>query len=153
MGNPFWSQVLERWKKLLPQIPKNLSCNYENVCKIPIISQQFPQNGNIPIYYIIDENYEILPPSQLKARLPEINWNAVSINLLNIATRLCRSKCRRLASFNGNFLPNTDPILLATLPSRKGCKHLANEMFPKPLTANTGAQSENSQKTTTSHQI
>ena len=131
MGNPFWSQVLERWKKSLPQIPKNLSCNYENVCKIPIISQQLPQNGNIPICYIIDENYEILPPSQLKSRLPEINWNTVSLNLLNIATRLSRSKCRRLASFNGNFLPSSDPILLATLPSRKGCKHLANEMFPK----------------------
>ena len=70
------------------------------------------------------------PPSQLRSRLPEINWNAVSLNLLSIATRSIRNKCKRLSSFNGNFLPNSDPILLATLPSRKGCKHLANAMFP-----------------------
>ena len=130
MDNPFWSQVLERWKKMLSEIPKNLSCNYENICKIPIISQQFPQNKNIPIRSIINENYEILPPSQLRIRLPEINWNVVSLNLLSIATRSIRNKCKRITSFNGNFLPNSDPILLATLPSRKGCKHLANAMFP-----------------------
>ena len=50
---------------------------------------------------------------------------------MSIATRIIRNKCRRLASFNGNFLPNADPILLTTLPSKKGCKDLANAMFPK----------------------
>ena len=70
MDNPFWSQVLERWKKMLSETPKNLSCNYENICKIPIISQQFPQNKNIPIRFIINENYEILPPLPAQIKTP-----------------------------------------------------------------------------------
>ena len=40
-----------------------------------------PTEQKHSICYIMDENYEILPPSQLKSRLPEINWNAVSLNL------------------------------------------------------------------------
>ena len=79
----------------------------------------------------MDENFNILPPSQLKQRLPEINWNNVSLNLLNIATRNLRTKCIRLSTYNGNFLPAADPILLATLPYKKGCKDLANTLFPK----------------------
>ena len=128
MGNPFWSQLLERWKQILSEIPKNLSCNYGNIGKIPLISQQFPPYKNIPISYIIDEKYAVLPPSHLKQRIPEINWNAVSLNMLNIATRNIRTRCRRLATFNGNYLPAADPILLS---SKKGCKELADTHFPK----------------------
>ena len=119
------------------QVPKNkiifcsLCGNYENVCRIPLISQQFPPNKNIPICYITDEKFDVLPPSHLKQILPEINWNAVSLNMLNIATRNIRTRCRRLSTFNGNFLPTADPILLATLPSKKGCKDLGNNLFPK----------------------
>ena len=150
MDNPFWSQVLERWKQILLDIPKNVSCKYENICEISLISQQFPPNKNIPIYYITDENFNILPPSQLKQRLPEINWSNVSINLLNIATRNLRTKCKRLATYNGNFLPAADPILLTTLPYKKGCKDLTNTLFPKTFNPRHWGTLE---KFSTDHQV
>ena len=114
--------MLERWKQILPKIPKNLSCNYENICKIPLISRKFPAGRNIPISYVINEQYDILPPSSLKQRLPEINWDFISLTLLNIATRNIRNKCKRLATFNGNYLPAADPILLSSNPSKKAAK-------------------------------
>ena len=53
--------------------------------------------------------------------------------MLSIATRNLRTKCNRLSTFNGNFLPASDPILLATLPNKKGCKDIANTLFPESL--------------------
>ena len=55
----------------------------------------------------------------------------VSLNVLGITTRNMRTKCRRLGTFNGNYLPAADPILLATNPSKKGCKEIADNLFPK----------------------
>ena len=42
MSNPFWSQVLERWKKLLSQIPKNVAVTTRMCAK----SQSYPNNSH-----------------------------------------------------------------------------------------------------------
>ena len=63
-GNLFWAQVLERWSKILPNLPKNANLLHTNICvsTLPIFAQIFLNYTHVRIDSIIDNNYNILPP-------------------------------------------------------------------------------------------
>ena len=112
-------------KKILQDIPKNSLLPYTNVCDFPLTAPQFKTHKYIPILHIIDNNHDILPPSQLKERFPTMNWKNISLNILNFITKDIRNQCKRLSHFPGNYEPLAHPLFLITNPSKKGCKELA----------------------------
>ena len=98
---------------------------------LSLVAQQFKKYKYIPITYIIDGNYDLLPPSSLKERLPEASWKDISMSLLNFITRETRTKCKKACTFSGNYKPLANPIFLITNPNRKGCKEIASLMDPR----------------------
>ena len=81
--------------------------------------------------YIIGSNYDLLPPSSLKERLPEASWKDISMSLLNFITKETRTKCKKACTFSGNYKPLANPIFLITNPNKKGCKKLTSLIDPR----------------------
>ena len=81
----------------------------------------------------MDENFNILPPSELKERLPLADWRKILTPLLSFVTAKLREKCKKIANFAGNFMPFIHPLLQITSPNIKGCKEFSklikNETF------------------------
>ena len=122
VSNPFWTQVLERWKVILGQIPADVMLPFTNICTPSLTLKNYRY---IPLLRVTDENFNILPPSELKGRLPFVNWKKISIPLLSIVTARLREKCRKNAFFSGNFEPFIHPLLQITSPNIKGCKEFS----------------------------
>ena len=119
---PFWTEVLERWKTILNQVPTNLTIPFSNICSP---SLQLRNYNYIPLTFVTDEKFNILPPSQLKERLPLANWDKISIPLISFLTASLREKCKKIATYTGNHRPLIHPLLQLTSPNIKGCKQLS----------------------------
>ena len=66
VSNPFWTEVLERWKAILSKVPPNILIPFSNVC-----TPSLKRNSNyIQLLRLVDEHFNILSPSELKERLP-----------------------------------------------------------------------------------
>ena len=127
---PFWTEVLERWKTILNKVPTNLTIPFSNICSP---SLQLRNYNYIPLTFVTDEKFNILPPSQLKERLPLANWDKISIPLISFLTASLREKCKKIATYTGNHRPLIHPLLQLTSPNIKGCKQfsklISNDSF------------------------
>merc|ERR1719347_615606 len=89
LSNPFWTQVLERWKFIQSNLhltPMNLIhtniCNSESTNFIIHI----PPYKYVPLNLITDQDLNILPKSKMRTRLPLANWTHNSPNLIQFGT-------------------------------------------------------------------
>ena len=98
----------------------------------------------------MDTNFDILPPSQLRERLPKADWKKTSTHLLSFFTTELRAKCKRIATFSGNHEPFIHPLLQITSPNIKGCREFAKLI--RTETFEEGAWS-NFQKFVATHEI
>ena len=57
MGNPFWTNVLGRWKEILNFITKASTLLYTNSCKTSV---SLKKNTYISINFLIDEHGQIV---------------------------------------------------------------------------------------------
>ena len=147
MSNPFWTEVLERWKVILRKMPPNLTLPYTNVYTPTL---QIKNYKYIPLISIVNEQFDILPPSQLRERLPLADWRRISAPLLSFSTAKIRAKCKKVANFTGNFFPHIHPIMQLTSPNIKGCRE-----FSKLICTNTFVEADwpNFAKFSSTHQI
>ena len=147
VSNLFWTEVIERWKDILKNVPRNLLLPFSDICTPSLKIKNYQ---HIPLLSLVDANFNILPPSELKDRLPKANWKKISTPLLSFITAKLREKCRKIANFSGNFGPFIHPLLQITSPNIKGCKE-----FSKLISSETfeeGAWS-NFAKLSSTHEI
>merc|ERR1711954_101213 len=112
LSNPFWIQVLERWKAIRPKLytnPDNLI--HTNICNSTETS------------FII----HIPPPSELRCRIPLTDWTSISPLTILMATSGLRSKLNK-SPLLGSFGPFYPPELQITIPNIKGCKLFFNAL-------------------------
>merc|ERR1711954_457385 len=78
LSNPFWTQVLERWKAIRPKLYNNpndmIHTNICNSTKTSFIIH-IPLYRYVPLNLIVDHNFNILPPSELRCRIPPTQLN------------------------------------------------------------------------------
>ena len=143
LSNPFWTQVLERWKALhtnLYSTPTHLI--HTNIChsKLTNFLLSIPPYKYIPLYLITDECMNILPKSQLSERLPLATWQNISPTLVQFGTSRLRNTILKAPQLSGNYAPFVPPEFLLTNPNIKGCKHileaLSNSSFDPKCWAN-----------------
>ena len=108
LSNPFWTQVLERWKIIhsnLYSTPTNLI--HTNICnsKSTNFPLSIPPYKYVPLNLITDENLNILPKSQLLERLPLATWQNISPTLVQFGTSKLRHTILRSPQFHGNYAP------------------------------------------------
>merc|ERR1711954_33620 len=73
MSNPFWTQVLEQWKIIRPKLYHNPDdLIHTNICNPTKTSFTIliPPYRYIPLSLIVDQDLNILPPSELDHRIP-----------------------------------------------------------------------------------
>ena len=90
VSNPFWTQVIERWKIIVSQFPADILLPFTNICTP---SLTLKNHHYIPLLQVVDENFNILPPPELRERLPLVNWKKVYVPLLSFVTAKLRGKC------------------------------------------------------------
>ena len=122
VSNPFWTEVLERWKAIFKNVPPNLTLPFTNVCTPTL---QIKNYKYVPLLSLVNEKFDILPPSQLRERLPRADWKKISAPLISFTTAKIREKCKKIANFTGNLGPLVHPILQLTSPNIKGCKEFS----------------------------
>ena len=147
VSNPFWSEVIERWKAILKNVPPNWLLPFSNICNPSLKIKNYKY---IPLLSLVDANFNILPPSQLRERLPLADWKKISAPLLNLITAKVRENCKQITNFTGNYGPFIHPLLQISSPNIKGCKE-----FSKLISTETfeeGAWS-NFAKFSTTHEI
>merc|ERR1712081_96571 len=130
LSNPFWTQVLERWKAIRPKLYTNPSdIIHTNICNLTETSFtiHIPPYRYVPLNLIVDHNLSILPPSELRCRIPLTDWTRISPITLQLATSGLRCKLNK-SLFLGNFGPFYPPELQITNPNMKGCKQFFNAL-------------------------
>jgi len=130
LSNPFWTQVLERWKAIRPKLYNNPNdMIHTNICDSTKTSFiiHIPPYRYVPLNLIIDHNFNILPPSELRCRIPLTDWTTISPLTILMATSGLRSKLNK-SPLLGNFGPFYPPELQITNPNMKGCKLFFNAL-------------------------
>merc|ERR1712112_727487 len=130
MSNPFWTQVLERWKVIRPKLYHNQNdLIHTNICNSTKTSFTIliPPYRYIPLSLIVDHDLNILPPSELNCRIPLTDWAAIKPLTILMATSNLRHKINK-SSPTGNFEPFYPPELQITNPNLKGCKLFFNAL-------------------------
>ena len=130
LSNPFWTLVLERWKAIRPKLYTNPSdIIHTNICNSTETSFtiHIPPYRYIPLNQIVDHNLSILPPSELRCRIPLTDWTRISPITIQFATSGLRRKLNK-SSLLGNFGPFYPPELQITNPNMKGCKLIFNAL-------------------------
>ena len=130
MSNPFWTQVLERWKVIRPKLYHNQDdLIHTNICNSTKTSFTIliPPYRYIPLSLIVDHDLNILPPSELDHRIPLTDWAAIKPLTILMATSNLRHKINK-SSLTGNFEPFYPPELQITNPNLKGCKLFFNAL-------------------------
>merc|ERR1712081_140694 len=79
-----------------------------------------PPYKYVPLNLITDHDLSILPPSELRCRLPLADWTRISPTILQFATSGLRSKLNS-SLLHGNFGPFYPPEMQITNPNMKGC--------------------------------
>merc|ERR1711942_112017 len=95
MSNPFWTQVLERWKAIRPKLYHNPDdLIHTNICNSTETSFiiHIPPYRYVPLNLIVDHNLNILPPSELRCRIPLTDWTAISPLTILMATSNLRHR-------------------------------------------------------------
>ena len=87
LSNPFWAQVLERWKIIHSNLylpPTNLI--HTNICNSDstYFIMHLPPYKYVPLNLITDQDLNILPKSELRCRLPLATWTNISPNLIHL---------------------------------------------------------------------
>merc|ERR1711954_510364 len=130
MSNPFWTQVLERWKAIRPKLYHNQDdLIHTNICNSTKTSFTIliPPYKYIPLSLIVDHDLNILPPSELEHRIPLTDWEEIKPLTIFMATSNLRHKINK-SSLTGNFEPFYPPELRITNPNLKGCKLFFNAL-------------------------
>ena len=126
-GNLFWAQLLERWTKILSELPKNANLLHTNICNptLPICAQIFKITPMSGLIQLLTTTIIYFPPP-LRERFSQVNWKEVSIPLLSFDTAELRNKCRKAVNFCGNHAPFIHPILHHTNPNTQGCRQFSD---------------------------
>merc|ERR1711954_621589 len=92
MSNPFWTQVLERWKAIRPKLYHNpddlIHTNICNSTKTSFI-MHIPPYRYVPLSLITDQDMSILPKSELCTRLPLASWTKYQAMTISIGLMFC----------------------------------------------------------------
>ena len=131
LSNPFWTQVLERWKFIKSNLyltPTNLI--HTNICNSESTNfiMHIPPYKYVPLNLITDQDLNILPKSELQTRLPLATWTHISPNLIQFGTSDLRLKIQKSPQFYGNLAPFFPPEMQITNPNTKGCAHFFNAL-------------------------
>merc|ERR1712112_694650 len=103
LSNPFWTQVLERWKAIKPKLYTNpINLIHTNICNSTATSFiiHIPPYRYVPLNLITDHDLSILPKSELRSRLPLADWTRISPALIQFGTSELHS-----SQLHGNFAP------------------------------------------------
>merc|ERR1711954_136819 len=89
LSNPFWTQVLERWKVFQSNLYLNqTNLIHTNLCNSDSTNfiMNIPPYRYVPLNLITDQDVSILPKSKLRTRLPLATWTNISPNLIQFST-------------------------------------------------------------------
>merc|ERR1712081_123817 len=95
---------------------------HTNICNSTATSFiiQIPPYKYVPLNLITDHDLSILPPSELRSRLPLADWTCISPLTIQFATSGLRSKLNS-SLLHGIFGPFYPPEMQITNPNMKGC--------------------------------
>merc|ERR1711954_127611 len=96
-----------RWKAIRPNLYTNpINLIHTNICNSTATSFiiHIPPYKYVPLNLITDHDSSILPPSELRSRLPLADWTRISPLTLQFATSGLRSKLNS-SLLHGNFAP------------------------------------------------